>query len=55
MDLTSRAGQEAQSSFLNEVESLRGEALLKKKAAFDQLPDALEDERFSIVSKFGAR
>ena len=45
MDLTSRAGREAAKKISKEIEARKGDALLERKNAFDQLSPPADDER----------
>ena len=45
MDLTSGAGQETADKIRTEIEALKGDALLERKNAFDQLSPPTNDER----------
>ena len=45
MDLTSRAGREAAEHIRKQIEALKGDALLERKNAFDQLSPPTDDER----------
>jgi hypothetical protein len=45
MDLTSRAGRETAEKISKEIEALKGDALLERKNAFDQLSSPADDER----------
>jgi hypothetical protein len=45
MDLTSRAGRETAKKISREIEALKGDALLERKNAFDQLSPPPDDER----------
>jgi hypothetical protein len=45
MDLTSRAGRETAEKISKEIEALKGDALLERKNAFDQLSPPVDDEK----------
>jgi hypothetical protein len=45
MDLTSRAGRQTAEKIRKEIEALKGDALLERKNAFDQLSPPPDDER----------
>ena len=45
MDSTSRAGRETAKKIRKEIEALKGDALLERKNAFDQLSPPADDER----------
>ena len=45
MDLTSRAGRETAKKISKEIAALKGDALLERKNAFDQLSPPTDDEQ----------